>query len=169
MSHRYLVLGLLADCPRSGYDIRKHVQDELSTVTNASYGTLYPTLHRLLEEGAVRVEEVIQDSRPPKKIYHLTEQGKTELRVWLQEPPAADKIKREFLLKLYLAKDWSDEQVRGLLEERRAEMLSQIDALSTERGQTDSARRQWIIDYALSIYRAELDWLAHIEEQLDVA
>jgi DNA-binding PadR family transcriptional regulator len=56
MSHRYLILGLLAEQPITGYDIRKHVQAMLRAVTNASYGTLYPTLHKLLAEGVVQIE-----------------------------------------------------------------------------------------------------------------
>ncbi|MEO1291129.1 MAG: PadR family transcriptional regulator [Chloroflexota bacterium] len=64
MSHKYLILGLLAQNPMTGYDIRKHVKDVLSAATNASYGTLYPTLHKLLSEEAVHVTEVEQASRP---------------------------------------------------------------------------------------------------------
>ena len=104
MSHRHLILGLLAEQPMTGYDIRKYVTDVLGTVTNASYGTLYPTLHKLLSEGAVQVEEVEQDSRPAKKIYHITEQGQHILNNWLQEPPAEDNIKREFFTEVILHK-----------------------------------------------------------------
>ena len=87
MSHQYLILGLLADEPMTGYDIKKRVVSALSMATSASYGTLYPTLHKLLKEGSVEVQEIPQVSRPSKKVYSITDQGKEVLRGWLQQPP----------------------------------------------------------------------------------
>ena len=58
MSHRYLILGLLAERPMMGYDIKKRVIIARNAVTNVSYGTLYPTLHRLQSEDAVEMQEV---------------------------------------------------------------------------------------------------------------
>src|SRR5690606_17582992 len=104
MSHRYLILGLLAERPMSGYDIKKHTNSALGTATNASYGTLYPMLHKLLEEGAVEMQEISQQGRPAKKLYRITDQGRAELQAWLKQPAAADQIRREFLLKFYLAR-----------------------------------------------------------------
>lgn len=80
MSHRYLFLGLLKECPRSGYDIKKRVKVALGVVTNASYGALYPTLHKLETEGAVAMQEVPQRGRPSKKVYRLTEK---DARSWM--------------------------------------------------------------------------------------
>lgn len=71
MSHRFLVLGLLSERPMTGYDIKKHVNVMLSAVTNASYGTLYPTLHKLLVEGAVKMDEIPQRDAHPKKCIAL--------------------------------------------------------------------------------------------------
>lgn len=51
----------------------------LSAALNASYGTLYPTLPKLLEGGAVEVQAVAQVSRPSKKVYHVTERGRQAL------------------------------------------------------------------------------------------
>jgi DNA-binding PadR family transcriptional regulator len=67
MSHCYLMGGLLAEQPMTGYDMRKHIV--LYAVTRASYGTFYPTLHKLMEEGTVQEEDIEQDARPPKKLY----------------------------------------------------------------------------------------------------
>jgi DNA-binding PadR family transcriptional regulator len=92
------------ESPMSGYDIKKQVNAVLSAATNASYGTLYPTLHKLLKEGAVEMQEVEQRGRPSKKVYRITDQGRRELREWLKQPAAADQIRREFLLKLYLCR-----------------------------------------------------------------
>jgi DNA-binding PadR family transcriptional regulator len=43
-------------------------------------------LHGLEAEGKVRVEVVPQDGKPARKVYELTELGRSQLRRWLEEP-----------------------------------------------------------------------------------
>jgi PadR family transcriptional regulator, regulatory protein AphA len=166
MSHRYLILGLLAEQPMTGYDIRKHIKIVLPAVTNASYGTLYPTLHKLLEEGAVQMEEVEQAGRPSKKIYRITQHGQAALADWLKEPPTADIIKREFLLKLYFAKNLSLPQLQTLLAERHNEVQARLDSLCAERDAIQDIRQRWLVDYSVALCRAEMEWLKQV---IDIA
>ncbi|MAS32802.1 MAG: hypothetical protein CL610_02270 [Anaerolineaceae bacterium] len=167
MSHRYLILGLLMEHPMSGYDIRKHVQTALGAVANASYGTLYPTLHKLLGEGAVEVEEIPQQSRPAKKVYQITGEGRQVFLTWLKQSPSADdQTRREFLTKLYLAKYLSTDEVLRLLSVRRGHIEAAVQTLAADQGRAAEARQAWIISYALSMHKAELDWLEQIEHQI---
>jgi DNA-binding PadR family transcriptional regulator len=168
MSHKYLILGLLADRPMTGYDMRKHVKTVLHTVTTASYGTLYPTLHKLLDEGLVKVVNVEQANRPAKKVYHLTKAGDALLQAWLKTPAEEDKVKREFLLKLYFAKDSSHQDLRRLLAKRRADTQAKMDSLIAVHDTISNPRRQWIVAYALSMCRAELEWLKQMEQQIAI-
>lgn len=169
MSHRYLILGLLAESPMTGYDIKKQVKSALSAVTNASYGTLYPTLHKLLLEGAIEVQEIPQASRPAKKVYHLTGKGRELLVDWLRQPPAADQVKREFLLKLYLAKDLPPDDLRNLLLSRRGAAEATLRSLRTELKLAKEDRQIWIIGYAVSQCQAEIDWLDQLAARMGVA
>lgn len=168
MSHRYLILGLLTERPMTGYDIKKQVTVSLSVITNASYGTLYPTLHKLLEEGAVDVDEIPQKGRPSKKVYRITQAGRAELARWLRQPAAADQVKREFLLKLYLAKDLSPSFLRSLIAHRREEIETMRSALYDEQNTVEHPQHAWITNYALSLCKAELDWLEQIEAEIGV-
>lgn len=169
MSHKYLILGLLAQNPMTGYDMRKHVQNVLSVVTNASYGSLYPTLHKLLEDGAVQMDEIEQDNRPAKKIYRITAKGENDLQSWLKEPPAADNIKREFLLKVYFAQEMPSKDLRQMLLRRREEMQARLSSLFHEREATNDPRQKWILDYTLSMYQAEINWLEQVQSELSIA
>lgn len=166
MSHRYLILGLLTERAMSGYDIKKHVHLSLSAATNAGYGTLYPILHRLLAEGAVEMQEVEQTTRPSKKLYTITQSGREELLRWLEKPPLADQMKREFLLKLYMAESLSTGQLHDLLARRRSETEAQIEALREESQLNSNIGRKWVIQYALSQCEAEIDWLTRLETEL---
>ncbi len=166
MSHRYLILGLLAQQAMSGYDIKKHVQTALGAVTNASYGTLYPTLHKLLAEGAVAMQEIPQKGRPDKKLYQITERGVDELHGWLKQPPAADQIRREFLLKLYLANNLPRQDLLLLLATRRGETEAALRSLDDEKNTANSPHETWVIHYEMSQCKAEIDWLNQIEAQI---
>ena len=166
MSHRYLILGLLAQRAMSGYDIKKHVQTALGAVTNASYGTLYPTLHKLLAEGAVEMQEIPQKGRPDKKLYQITQRGVEELQRWLKQPPAADQIRREFLLKLYLAINLPRQDLLSLLATRRGETEAALRSLDDEKIAASSPHETWVIHYEMSRCKAEIDWLDQIEAQI---
>lgn len=150
----------------SGYDIKKYVQTALRAVTNASYGTLYPALHQLLKEGAVEVQEIPQENRPAKKVYQITSLGRQELLAWLQQPPDDDRVRREFLLKLYLAEHHAPDQLPGLISTRRGQAEADMELLQTEKSGSDTGQ-VWLSSYAIFMCRAELDWLDHIEQQIE--
>ncbi len=166
MLHRYLILGLLMDGPMSGYDIKKQVHSALSIITNASYGTLYPTLHKLLAEEAVQMREVAQTGRPSKKVYRITDQGQREFLEWLKRPAAADQVRREFLLKLYLARNLSAEDLLALVMARREELEATQKSLVNERDETANLQEAWVVDYALAVCQAEAEWLKQVETHI---
>lgn len=169
MSYKYLVLGLLAERPMSGYDIKKHVKTVLGSITTASYGTLYPTLHKLLAEGDVEMQEVPQQGRPSKKVYYLTDQGKADLRKWLHQPAAADQVKREFLLKLYLAKHLEAPELRAMLAGRRTEAEMLVRTYEADKRNARTPEQEWLADYSLCLCHAELEWLQRFEADYVVA
>ena len=170
MSHRHLVLGLLSVRPMTGYEIKKRVGTTLKSVTNASYGTLYPTLHKLLAEGAVLMTEYPQERRPARKVYQLTARGRQELEAWLRQPAEADHIRREFLLKLFLARDLPPDDIKALIQQRREETalhlaeLRQMQAVAHEETPVNLA---WVQDYTAEMYEAELTWLNRIMAQVE--
>lgn len=169
MSYKYLILGLLSERPMSGYDIKKEVKQTLGAVTSASYGTLYPTLHKLLAEGCVEMQEIPHRSRPSRKVYSLTPQGRAELTAWLKQPPIGDQVRREFLLKLYLAKSLDEQELRTIVANRRIETETMLHSLQQDRQNAKSVQQAWVMDYALSLCEAEVTWLKQFEAQFGVA
>ncbi len=168
MSYKYLILGLLTERPMSGYDIKKQVKLALGAITSASYGTLYPTLHKLLADGYVEMQEVPQRSRPSKKVYSLTERGRDDLKNWLRQPAGADQVRREFLLKLYLARNLGPQEVLALITSRRLEAETMLQGLTTDRLNTKDVQQGWIVEYALCLCEAELNWLKQFETEYAV-
>src|SRR5262249_30357697 len=57
------VLGLLAEQPRHGYDLKKRLSETLGPLWGISFGSLYPALRRLERDGAI--EEVADSAGSP--------------------------------------------------------------------------------------------------------
>lgn len=71
---KFVILRLLKEKPRHGYDIIKALEERLSGCYSPSAGTVYPTLQLLEDQGYVRVEE-----EGGKKVYHITPEGEAFL------------------------------------------------------------------------------------------
>ena len=82
----YVILGMLAWGPRSGYDIKAAVDYSVRFFWAASYGQIYPELRRLSEAGLVE-GEAEPDSGRRRTVYRLTAAGREALEDWLAEEP----------------------------------------------------------------------------------
>lgn len=56
VSLRYLVLGLIAENPMCGCDIRQSLENLSWLIGSPSCGSLYPALRRLLQDGLVTAD-----------------------------------------------------------------------------------------------------------------
>jgi PadR family transcriptional regulator PadR len=74
-----LVLGALAEGELYGYEIAQRLEAGSGGVVAPSEGSLYPTLHRLLAEGAVTASWRDSDRGPQRRYYRLTPAGSLQL------------------------------------------------------------------------------------------
>ena len=71
---KYVILKLLRDKPRHGYEVMKELEERLHGCYSPSPGTVYPTLQWLEDEGLVVARDV-----DGKKVYEITDAGRTFL------------------------------------------------------------------------------------------
>jgi DNA-binding PadR family transcriptional regulator len=69
-----LVLGVLGSGPMHGYGIVRQIKGE-SALLKVGESQLYPVLRRLEERSLITGSWEIQDGRPARKVYTLTEEG----------------------------------------------------------------------------------------------
>jgi len=79
-SAELLVLSLLEDQPRHGYDISKLIQIRSGGALQFHVTSLYPLLHRLEKEGLVEGLWVEKAEQRRRRYYSLTPQGRELLR-----------------------------------------------------------------------------------------
>ena len=113
-----VVLGLLANKPRSGYDIKTVVDRSTRFFWAASYGQIYPELKRLEEAGLIEGEDVPKGGRE-RRVYKLTPAGHEALAEWLLGSTTTVELRDESLLRLFFADALPHEQALLLLEGRK--------------------------------------------------
>ena len=86
----FVVLGLLAKRPGSGYDIVAFAERSVSFFWPLSRSQLYTELSRLEDLGWASGTTVEQDRYPNKRVYEPTPAGMTALREWLQRQAEED-------------------------------------------------------------------------------
>jgi len=79
-SAELLVLSLLEDQPRHGYDISKLIQLRSGGALQFHVTSLYPLLHRLEKEGWVDGRWVEKAEQRRRRYYALTPEGRKVLR-----------------------------------------------------------------------------------------
>jgi PadR family transcriptional regulator, regulatory protein PadR len=79
-SAELLVLSLLEDQPRHGYDISKLIQVRSGGALRFHVTSLYPLLHRLEKQGFIDGRWVEKAEQRRRRYYSLTPEGKKMLR-----------------------------------------------------------------------------------------
>src|SRR5436190_1270324 len=70
-----VLLGVIADEPRSGYGLKKMFSSSPASVYQPSPGALYPALRRLEERGLLQAEKQVSRGRRALRLYQVTEAG----------------------------------------------------------------------------------------------
>ncbi|MDD5292539.1 MAG: PadR family transcriptional regulator [Candidatus Omnitrophica bacterium] len=71
-----IILGLLKEKARHGYEIKKQINDSLIFFTGLGYESIYYSLCYLEKQGLVKKIVTSSKSRPDKYVYSLTDKGK---------------------------------------------------------------------------------------------
>ncbi|MFK4106245.1 PadR family transcriptional regulator [Streptomyces sp. NPDC019531] len=119
MSLKYAVLAALLEGEASGYELSKVFDVSLANFWPATPQQLYRELERLAQDGLIEARVVQQERRPNKRLFTLTDTGRSELNAFAAEPPRRPAALRdEFLIKIQAMDGTDPEATRALVEER---------------------------------------------------
>ena len=160
---RYAILGILLDGPSTGYEIKSLMGRSTVYFWRESDSTIYPMLRVLAEEGKA-LSEVVYVGKKKKKIFSITETGRTEFQAWFESPTSEETPRNEFLLKLFFTKDRKDmvqlfqerlEKV-GKIHKEYKQIEERLDAMP---GSSLKTIRLKALRYGLSLLESEIKWL----------
>jgi PadR family transcriptional regulator AphA len=168
---RFALLGLLLREPAHGYDLARRFGrgSALGDVVHLSASHLYALLSRLERDGLLVGEVREAGGLPQRRVYRLSEMGRTAVEHWIDQPVSHPRDMRiDFPLKLYIARDFGPARVADLIARQRAVFEDYIARLLVEEKPANTDEDAAFIDLMRigRIGRAEaaLDWLAQCTE-----
>ncbi len=129
MDIKTLCLGVLTLEPASGYDIKKYIENRISHFFAAGYGSIYPALAELADAGLVTCEEIPQDGKPARKVYHITEHGREWFTDAVQKAEPRHKVRSEFMVLLHFSHMLKEHQIHALLDQRLQSITEELSGI----------------------------------------
>ena len=168
MSTSHLLLGLLSQGPRHGYELKREHDDRFAQAKPLPYGQVYATLGRLLRDGLVAEGEPSPSDGPDRRVYDLTDDGRAALDAWLADvEPPAPYVANPLLARVVVALLAHGTAGDYLGAQRRAHLgrMRELTAVKTAPG----ARLSDVLaaDWALSHLDADLRWVESTARRLD--
>ena len=167
MSLKFGILGLMAEEPLHGYEVKARFEAMLGHTWEVNIGQVYGTLQRLERDNLV--EAVGERGDRGRQSYQLTAPGRQALDRWLAEPEAEpQQLHDELSIKLMLIRRLANGNLEGLLMRQRRVYLQRLrDLAELERRMRDEQRPDLalLIKGAIIHTEADIKWLdAYLEE-----
>lgn len=172
MSLRFTILGLISGQSQTGYDIYKNLQQGVLFAWGNSHSQVYRELSKLEDEKLVTYVVEHQEQAPSKKIYTITNKGKSVLLSWILENEVKErKVKDEMLLKLSGIHLLKPEEAKAFFQSIYDREESELKKLEKE--WKDELDQRLFIESPLSkefsrrLAQMYIDWCTWAEEQIE--
>jgi DNA-binding PadR family transcriptional regulator len=156
----HALLCVLAEGPRTGYGLVKHLEGSIAYVWPASHSQVYPELARLREAGLIH-----EGAPAPRggRVYELSEAGLEEARRWLRETEPSRTLRDEAALRLFFLWLLEPEEARTYLlgeAERAQQLLAELERIAAQEDPETPKTRAYrvALELGLRVARARLDW-----------
>jgi DNA-binding PadR family transcriptional regulator len=180
------VLGLLAEQPLHGYELKRRLSETLGPLWGISFGSLYPALRRLERSGAIEAAETAQGGpiefvptgslkgdlaaarmrrRPraglrTRKAYRVTAEGERLFVELLTDETADDE--RTFALKLSYCRHLSAAQRLAFLERRRAQLTQRLAKTRRNPARNTDRYTRSLLEHRAQSTQHDLTWIEEL-------
>ncbi|WP_171164945.1 PadR family transcriptional regulator [Streptomyces sp. I05A-00742] len=120
MTLRHAVLAALLDDELSGYQLTKSFDVGVANFWHALPQQLYAELTRLEKDGLVTGREVVQDTRPNKRLFRVTEAGLAALEEFVADAAKPSFVRDDLMVMVQAADHVDVDAVVARFTERAA-------------------------------------------------
>ncbi len=161
------VLGLLHEGPMHGYELRKRLNLMLGWGRVLSYGSLYPTLKKMLRGQLIEEVKATKSpvSRRPRIVYQVTEAGTREFQRLMSEvgPTAWEDDNFDIRFAFFSS---TDMEIRlRVLEGRRTRLQERLDRIQRELAMTEKEVDRYAGElqrHGVESVEREVNWLSDL-------
>ena len=166
---QYLLLGLLNQAPKTGYDLKRVFENEIGEFWQAKHSQIYPELKRLETEALITHIELISGTKLKKKQYTITPSGVSYFDEWRYSPTSEILAsKDEFILKLYFIESKDDQHLPAMFAEQTTLHTDKLTHLLARKALvfpnqatiTANYGHYLILEHAINREQDYLKWLA---------
>ena len=186
------ILGLLAEQPLHGYELKKRLSETLGPLWGISFGSLYPALRRLEKAGAIAATNPAdgagaaapfvptgslsgdlasarrrrrgRPSRRTRKAYAITERGRETFAELLTTQEGDDE--RGFAVKLSFARYLDAGDRLAFLERRRGQLLARLaSSKRTPAGRAIDRYTRSLLEHRTRSTQHDLEWIDELIAQ----
>ncbi len=169
-----VILGLLDHENLTGYDIKKRIDGSLRYFWKGSFGSIYPALSSLEENGLIkRVKSKSNASGRERIVYSITSEGRESLLGWLTESKSSNSLKYETLLKVYFGGAAGNVAAIATINEFEKEVEADLavlrtykDNLSKVLNERDHVFYYLTVTFGIETYEAYLRWCSEAKRIL---
>jgi DNA-binding PadR family transcriptional regulator len=160
-----MMLRVLADGDRHGYEIKKQVERILGG-RSINNNVLYPALRKYEEQGAIeRIAAEADPGRPPRNVYRLTDAGHDLLQAMFRDAdPVLLADENEFQTRVAFFADLDADDRLRILGVRREVLEARLAHLAALR--PDAQAEPWglrVMDFNVERLQQELAWLDRLK------
>ncbi len=178
MHSEIVILAMLRQGPRHGYEIKKDIERALGGTVPLNNKTLYLALKRFEERGAVTRQVIPQEGKPNRHLYYLTERGVALLHTLLCDfPPDLAANEAEFFTRVAFFEFLDLPEREVILNKRLAylqgclDYLQRMQEMATEgEGAPGTglslSNAQRVLAFHLQRVRHEYHWIATWLEEM---
>src|SRR6266568_2003108 len=178
MYSEILILAMLRQGPRHGYEIKKDIDRALGGMVVLNNKTLYLALKHFEEMGAVTRQVIPQEGKPNRHLYQLTERGIELLDAHLRDfGPEQAGVDAEFFTRVAFFEYLEPQERETILKKRLAYLEGCLDYLHTMQQMADSedcapgtgvsmTYAQRVLAFHIRRVRDEYEWIASWLEEM---
>lgn len=160
-----MLLSKLAQGPAHGYELRKDI--EASTGQAMSNNSLYPTLRRFVESGAVTRNAETHEAKPPRHVYTITDIGRELFHDLLTDlPEDLARNDSEFLARVANFAWLNPTEQIHVLDVRSRAVTRSRDRLAAIATRQPDPWERIVLDQIGRKFDTELTWIAELRKQI---
>ena len=160
MDVRTICLGILTRGDATGYEIKKLFEEGgYQHFVEASFGSIYPALNRLTEEGLVLLREEAQEKRPDRKVYSITPAGRTAFLAALLKPLSEDRHRSPFAFAMLFSHLLPGERVSAMLDGYIHHNRMMLDQICRQDPAGALAGERFVMGLGRAITAATIDYI----------
>lgn len=167
----FILLGLVREEPGHGYALFERLKNskELSLIWQVKRSKLYYLLDKSEKEGYLSSFTTSQGPYPDRKVYRITESGRTVLEEWLHTPVRSSRFVRlAFLSKLYFLVQEENQSARELIDQQIEicnNWLKNLQKQSQSAGPGEFICNQ-VFSFRIGQITAMINWLENCRNSL---